>query len=51
MSLELRCRFFSVRCLEVWNSLPDDLVACGSVVSFKSGLRDVLGDRLFEFDG
>ena len=51
VSLESRRRYFSVRCLDVWNSLPDDLVACGSVASFKSGLHVVLGDILFRFDG
>ena len=50
-SLELRRRFFSVRCVDVWNSLPADLVGCGSVNCFKAGLHDVLGDLLFAFDG
>ena len=49
-SLESRRRFFSVRCIDIWNSLPDVLVGCGSVDQFKSGLHFVLGDRLFEFD-
>ena len=40
-----------MRCVNVWNSLPGDLVECGSVGSFKSGLHDVLGDLLFGFDG
>ena len=48
--LECRRRFFSVRCIDQWNSLPDDLVACGSVEKFKAGLGEVLRDRLFEFD-
>ena len=51
VSLECRRRFFSVRCIDVWNSLPDSLVACGSVNRFKSGLHDALGDGLFDFDG
>ena len=50
-SLESRRRFFSVRCVDAWNSLPDDLVVCGSVAAFKSGLHAHLGDQLFEFDG
>ena len=50
VSLESRRRFFSVRCVDLWNSLPDQLVGCGSVDAFKSGLHDVLGCRLFEFD-
>ena len=49
-SLESRRRFFSVRRIDIWNSLPDVLVGCGSVDQFKSGLHVVLGDRLFEFD-
>ena len=50
VSLESRRRFFSVRCIDTWNALPDDLVSCGSVDLFKSGLHVALGDRLFEFD-
>ena len=53
VSLESRHRFFSVRCVVVWNSLPvnpADLVCSGSVNCFKAGLHDVLGDVLFEFD-
>ena len=49
-SLELRRRFFSVRCVDAWNSLPDGLVSCGSVAAFKSGLHAHLGAGLFEFD-
>ena len=51
VSLESRRRFFSVRCVDIWNSLPAELVICGTVNRFKSGLHDVLGDLLFEFDG
>ena len=32
VSLEARRRFFSVRCLDVWNSLPGEVVGCGPVV-------------------
>ena len=51
VSLESRRRFFSVRCVDIWNSLPAELVRCGTVNRFKSDLHDVLGDLLFEFDG
>ena len=41
ISVESRRRYFSVRCIDVWNSLPGELVECGSVLSFKTGLHDV----------
>ena len=51
VSIELRRRYFSVRRIDAWNSLPGDLVGCGSVAPFKTGLYVVLGDLLFDFDG
>ena len=35
----LRLRFFSVRIVPVWNSLPHALVNCSTVKSFKKGLN------------
>ena len=49
-SLECRRRFFSLRCVTNWNALPDELVSLDSVESFKRGLHDVLGPKLFEFE-
>ena len=51
VSIESRRRCFSVRCIDMWNSLPGELVECGSVSSFESGLHVVLGDMLYDFDG
>ena len=50
VTLESRRRFFSVRCVDVWNSLPDEVVSSSSVNAFKSRLHECLGARLFEFD-
>ena len=41
---------FSLRIANLWNRLPDDVVALESVESFKSALHICLGERLFEFD-
>ena len=46
---DLRLRFFSLRCAEVWNSLPSAVVTAPSVAAFKRGLHTALGQRLFEF--
>ena len=50
VSLECRLRFFSVRCIDLWNSLPDEVVGCSSLDAFKSSLHRVLGDLLYEFE-
>lgn len=48
-SLECRKRFFSLRCTNVWNSLPDSVVALESVNAFKAALHTTLGSLLFEY--
>lgn len=48
-STESRRRFFSHRCVGVWNSLPDDVVALESLQSFKSALHRTLGPLLYEY--
>ena len=50
VTLESRHRFFSVRCVDVRNSLPDEVVSSSSVNAFKSRLHECLGARLFEFE-
>jgi len=50
VSLECRRRFFSVRCIDLWNSLPDEVVSCSSLDAFKSSLHRVLGDLLNELE-
>ena len=47
--LDCRRRFFSVRVVELWNSLPQHVVCATTVGSFKAGLRDALGNDLFSF--
>ena len=48
-SLECRRRFFSIRCIDLWNSLPDNAVSCDSVTSFKTHLHTHLGQILLEY--
>ena len=32
----IRSKFFSQRCIEHWNGLPDDVVSARTTISFKS---------------
>ena len=48
--LLLRQKFFVVRIIPLWNSLPDDVVGTDSLDLFKAKLFDVLGDALFSSD-
>ena len=48
-SVDLRSRFFSFRCVRLWNSLPDHVVALDSLPAFKSALHNCLGDILYDF--
>ena len=45
---EIRRRFWNVRCVRQWNSLPVDVVRAGSVEAFKVRLDCYLGDKLFD---
>ena len=47
--LEVRRRFFSMRFVELWNSLPSHVVSCPTISTFKSALHTHLGDKLFEY--
>ena len=47
--LECHRRSFAVRCVGIWNSLPDNLVGCDSVEAFKRGLHVFLGSVLFDY--
>ena len=49
-SLECRRRFFSLRMVSTWNSLPDEVVGLESVDSFKRSIHVFLGQQLFDFD-
>ena len=46
---DVRKRFFNVRCVSVWNSLPQYVVSASSLSSFKKLLENSLGDVLFEY--
>ena len=47
--LECRRRFFAVRVVKLWNSLPERVVCASSVEAFKAGLRSSLEPELFSF--
>lgn len=47
--LEIRRRFFSMRFVDLWNSLPSHVVSCPTISAFKSALHTHLGDKLFEY--
>ena len=46
---DARHRFFSVRVVKVWNSLPSNVAESDSLDNFKKGLTNFLGDLLFDF--
>ena len=46
---EVRKRFFNVRCIPTWNSLPQHVVTAPSIYCFKKLLAEELGDVLFQF--
>ena len=48
-STDIRGRFFSVRVIGIWNSLPEVVVSAQSIQSFKRLLGQFLGNRLFEY--
>ena len=48
-SLECRKRYFALRVVSTWNSLPDEVVGLNSLGGFKAALHEILGERLFEF--
>ena len=45
---EIRRRFWNVRCVRQWNSLPVDVVGAGSVEAFEIRLDGYLEDILFD---
>ena len=48
-TVECRRRFFSIRCINHWNSLPDEVVGAGTVDSFKRLLHLSMGDDLYDY--
>ena len=47
---DVKKRFFGVRNVQRWNSLPSDVVEAGSLEVFKRLLAEHLGDLLYEYD-
>ena len=48
-SLEARRRFFSLRCVTLWNSFPNEVVALEFIFPFKSALHHTLGPVLYQY--
>ena len=48
-STDVRGRFFSLRVISTWNSLPEIVVSAQSIQSFKYLLEQFLGHRLYEY--
>lgn len=46
---DIRKRFFNVRCIPVWNALPQHVVTAPTLPRFKKLLAESLGDTLFEY--
>ena len=44
---DIRKRSFSMRCVRLWNSLPETVVCAQDLSTFKGLLAGFLGDRLF----
>ncbi|XP_076047391.1 uncharacterized protein LOC143028924 [Oratosquilla oratoria] len=47
--VKVRRRYFSNRCVNLWNELPAELVNCSDIDVFKRGLAAYLGDILFDY--
>ena len=46
---DVRRRFFSVRCVPLWNSLPADVVCAPDLSTFKRMLTTCLRDQLYNY--
>lgn len=46
---DTRQRFFSQRCVNLWNSLPAEVVMAPDLQTFKRGLADTIPDKLVEY--
>ena len=46
---DIRKRFFNVRCIPTWNSLPQHVVTAASLSCFKKLLAEEMGDALFDY--
>ena len=47
---DARGRFFSVRCVCLWNSLPASIVMLTSLPAFKKALAEYMHDEFFRYD-
>ena len=46
---DARKRFFSIRCIAVWNSLPAETVCAPDLSCFKGRLASCISDRLYDY--
>ena len=46
---DVRSRSFSIRCVERWNRLPEQVVSEDNLDLFKTLLADALGETLYDF--
>ena len=48
-NIDARQRFFNIRHIRLWNSLPLEVVESASLVAFKSSLAAFLGKYLYKY--
>ena len=46
---DIHSRFFSIRAIEIWNSLPANVVAAQSIQAFKSRLHSAIENLLYDY--
>ena len=51
VTTDIRKRAFSVRCIQLWNRLPQETVSAVNLASFKQQLSTHIHDELFAFAG
>lgn len=46
---DVRKRFFNIRCISIWNSLPQSVVTANSLNCFKKLLEKAIGSELYKY--
>ena len=47
-TIDVRQKFFSVRIIPVWNNLPNNVVSCTTLATFKTALHSHMIDKFYE---